>query len=349
MPFFLPIAAGIATVCMYVNTLFDKEPERKDDLHNQKSSGCSNNDSNGRSRWMLMNGDDQSSIDTVISSIYPQKRGRHVVKKNPHYWLVGQHITFNFMQVVFDLSHGDDYDSSGFTTHSQSPENYKQEGVDLFSLETSSPPEFYSDQHRYPPLLELAVQSRWMQLRCILKGKRGLHRCQERDETGLTLLGAALGYHAPLDIIKLIISIDPNQLTAVDVYGANALHVACLNGTPYASVSYILEKCGELASARDKDDRVPLHHITECICRDEIEFVEGLRIIDVLRMRNPAMIHAQDRCNNSPLDLVHIERNKKDLSKDTSKRLIKLSWFLRKISFKVYKKHKKRWEQRYKK
>lgn len=184
-----------------------------------------------------------------------------------------------------------------------------------------------------------------MKLRRILKSKRGFDRCQERDETGLTLLGAALGYHAPLDIIELIITVDPNQLTAVDAFGANALHLACLNGAPSASVACILKKCDELASSRDKDDRVPLHHATECICRDEIEFVEGLKVIEVLCRHDPAMIHAQDRSDNSPLDIVHIVRNKDDLSELESKRLVKLSWFLRKISFRVHKNQKKKWEQ----
>lgn len=181
-------------------------------------------------------------------------------------------------------------------------------------------------------------------MRRVLKGKKGYDHCQDRDETGLTLLGAALGYHAPLDIIELIITVDPNQLTAVDTFGANALHLACLNGAPSTSVACILKKCGELASSRDKDNRVPLHHATECICRDEIEFAEGLKVIEVLCRFDPNMIHAQDRSENSPLDLVHIVRNKDDLSELESKRLVKLCWFLRKISFRVHKHKKKKWE-----
>ncbi len=213
----------------------------------------------------------------------------------------------------------------------------------------------YRDQHQHePPLFELVKQSRWKQLRLNLKGKVGIDRCQQRDETGLTLLGIALGYHAPLDIIELIITIDPDQLIAVDIFGANALHIACLNGAPFKTITYILKKCSVLASSRDKDDRVPLHHVTECICRDEVEFVEGLKIINALCDCDPTMIHAQDRKDRSALDIVHVMRrnNDNDLSglelehrEARLKRLVKLCWFLRRISFQVYRQQKKKWEQ----
>ncbi len=133
------------------------------------------------------------------------------------------------------------------------------------------------------------------------------------------------------------------------MFGANPLHLACLNGNSPSVIAFLLAQNRTLASSKDKDHRVPLHQITECLCRDEIDFKEGLKIIDILCRYNCIMIHANDINNNAPIDVVHTAANAARRQKNNSeevKRLKKVIKFLRKISFKVYKLQKEAWENK---
>ncbi len=199
-----------------------------------------------------------------------------------------------------------------------------------------------------PPIFKLVKTSRWEKLGRILKRKRNHHRYHIRDEAGMTILGVALSYGAPLEIIQLIIDAAPEQLTDIDlVRGANSLHVACLNGMPNSLVSFLVGRCSDLAFSRDKDHRTPLHYATECICLNprRIDLKEGMKVIDTLCRYNCALIHATDLQNQSPMDIVHIARCHVDLCDEERRRdLSRLSRFLRKISKKVYKAQKKLWE-----
>ncbi len=199
-----------------------------------------------------------------------------------------------------------------------------------------------------PPLFKLVKRLKWPKLTELLKVKKNHASCKERDETGLTLLGISLGYHAPLDIIKLIHSIDPSQLTALDMFGANALHIGCLNGNHPNVIAFLLQQNSALASSRDKDHRTPLHQITECICRDEIHLKEGLKVIDIICRYDCTMIHASDLNGNAPVDVVHIATiaGQRTMNESEIKRLKMTCRFLRKISFKVYKLQKEAWENK---
>jgi len=334
MPFFL-FTAGFLTAFFCTKTLIEGESQEEANLSGDQKTKSSGrlNETDTRltsSSWKNLDYHDYQSI----SCIHLQKHLSLVMKENP---CLLEHITSSI------IGRGD-MNMLSFLEYSIAARNSSH---------------VYRDQHEpqhEPQLFELVKQSRWKQLRRNLKGRKGIDRCRQRDDTGLTLLGIALGYHAPLDIIELIITIDPDQLIAVDIYGSNALHIACLNGAPFTSITYVLKKCSVLASSRDKDDRVPLHHVTECICRNEIEFVEGLKVINALCDCDPTMIHAQDRKDKCPLDIVHGMRmnNDNDLSglelelehrESRRKRLVKLCWFLRRISFQVYRQKKEKWEQ----
>ena len=185
---------------------------------------------------------------------------------------------------------------------------------------------------------------KWKKLRKILARNAGKEQRTERDESGLSLLGMALGFEAPLDIIKAILAMDPAQAGSRDFYGATPLHVACLNGASLEAVLYLLLTKKELASTLDKDRRIPLHHAVECLCRNEIDFDQGLEVINALLNAHPSSIHHSDKHRDSPIDLVQLARIDTESDSKDSKRLEKLYSILRDMGVEVYKTKKLRWE-----
>jgi hypothetical protein len=186
---------------------------------------------------------------------------------------------------------------------------------------------------------------KWKKLRRMLKRSNGKEMCRERDDSGLTLLGMSLGFDAPLDIMEQILTLDPSQITATDFFGASPLHVACLNAASIEAVEYLLKFSNNtLADSRDKDERVPLHHSVECLCRNEIDFIEGTRVIKKLMEAAPNSIHCSDRRNDSPLDLVQLARMEVRVDSKEFSRLSKLYFFLRGLSVEHYKIMRTIWE-----
>ncbi len=125
-----------------------------------------------------------------------------------------------------------------------------------------------------PYLFTLIIDRQWKNVRKCLNNKYKLPKkqaavlrlCQERDETNLTCLSLALGHKAPFDIIQRIIEIDPSIAEACDDYGANALHVGCLNGAPLECLEFVVRKYKDLAMVLDLDNLSPLHHAVGVFC-----------------------------------------------------------------------------------
>lgn len=197
-----------------------------------------------------------------------------------------------------------------------------------------------------PVLFGFVQNHQWRKLKRALRKKKGARLCSERDSSGLYLLGIALGYGAPLDVIRLIVSVDPAQLNAVDKFGANALHIGCLNGAPFDIIKYLLRNgVGNLISDADSDNRVPLHHSVECLCQNEIDFSQGVKVIVSLCEISPTLIHHQDRRGDTPIDLVQIASQTVPSEGEYAQRLRWLYGFLREISIQVYKRRKTAWEE----
>jgi hypothetical protein len=195
-----------------------------------------------------------------------------------------------------------------------------------------------------PQMFHFIEGQKWNKLRKMFNRKTCKEMCAERDDSGLSLLGMALGFEAPLDIIKSILETDPSQANITDCFGATPLHVACLNGASPEAVLYLLDQHTHLAKARDRDNRLPLHHAVECLCRDEIEFNEGAQVINYLIEAYPDAIHASDKHQDSPIDLVQLARMKSTIDSKEFKRLSNLYVMLREISIRVYKNKKVKWE-----
>jgi len=201
-----------------------------------------------------------------------------------------------------------------------------------------------SGDGRYPCLFQYAGDQKWRKLRRLLKRRKFQRMCTQRDSTGLSLLGIAVVSGAPIDIIDLILAIDPSQCQSTDAFGATPLHVACLNGASPQAVTYLMKLSNDLVRAKDIDSRVPLHHTVECICRDEISYDEGLEVITILCNADCYMIHAVDKHSDTPVDIVQIARltTRPGVNAD---RLYKLYKFLRDISEKVFREKKLLWEE----
>ncbi len=195
-----------------------------------------------------------------------------------------------------------------------------------------------------PELFTLVEKRKWRKVRRLLKSLKGKRLCKEFDKTGLSCLGVALGFQAPLGVIKLMISIAPFLVDYQDSYGAGCLHVACLNGAALDSIDYLLIKYPHLVNMTDNDGRVPLHHAVEfaCQCQDEEDEDFCLDMIELLYQARTETIHCSDKSGDSPLDLLQMFKTSSDPS--TYRRLDEIYRLVRSFSIQEYKKNKQTWE-----
>ena len=196
-----------------------------------------------------------------------------------------------------------------------------------------------------PRLFESLEKHRWRKVRRMLKSAEGLELCKEKDSTGLSCLGIALGFQAPVDVIKLMISVNPELIDYRDSFGAGCLHVACLNGSSIEAIDYLLQNYPILITARDNDDRIPLHHAVEfaCQCLDEEDEDFCLDLIEKLYKSKPETIHYSDKARDSPTDLIQLFRMTSDHS--DHQRLDAIYHLTRQFSTDYYKSKKKKWEE----
>jgi hypothetical protein len=153
----------------------------------------------------------------------------------------------------------------------------------------------------------------WDHVRELLSTPQGIQLCRDmKDDSDLTILGLALGWCAPIDIVKSIIEINPNAVGEVDIYHASALHICCLNGTSVDVVKLLLQNGNQKSLyAVDHRRRVPLHHAVDYACRprdpdDDVDIDETIDVIRYLHSLAPELLYFEDRCGDNPMDLPHI-------------------------------------------
>jgi hypothetical protein len=155
--------------------------------------------------------------------------------------------------------------------------------------------------------LDKFKNKRWRAIRKLLKSRKGPALCRGRDYSGVSALTVAMGYHAPTDIIEIILKENPSSVYVKDNFGMTPLHVACLNGSPIDTIKILLDEFPDLATIPDSDLRMPLHHAVECICRLDCNFVckdSVVEVIDELCKVAPGTVHVRDKHNHSPTDLA---------------------------------------------
>lgn len=196
-----------------------------------------------------------------------------------------------------------------------------------------------------PKLFDMIERRKWRKLRRVLKSKKGPELCRETDLTGLSCLGVALGFQAPIKIIQLMISTSPRLIDYRDSFGAGCLHIACLNGSSLESIDYLLENYTYLKITVDKDNRAPLHHSVEfaCQCQDGEDEEYYLELIGTIYKAEPRMIHSSDNSGDSPLDLVHMFMTSCDAK--NLQRLEKIYQLVHGLSVKHFMDKKLRWEE----
>lgn len=193
----------------------------------------------------------------------------------------------------------------------------------------------------------------WKDIRKRLRSRKGPQFVRATGCYGITILALALGHNAPLDIIEVILELDPSLALQKDVLGASPLHIACLNGAPLNSIQLLINKYPCLVTLRDDDLRTPLHHAVEFVCRLETqsEFdAVGFAVIQALVDVSPEPIHWEDKDGDSPIDLTHVVMIETDSSSYTDDesiyaRVDELFQFLRKKSTAFYLEKKKKWEE----
>jgi len=236
-----------------------------------------------------------------------------------------------------------------------------------------------------PYLFKLIRDKQWKKLRRILKSsprEKVESLCQERDETDLTCLSLALGHQAPLDIVQQIVSIVPSMPALCDDYGANSLHVGCLNGMSLESLEFILRehKNDHLLTSLDCDLRSPLHQAVEYISTkimascDAVSSIsaantsndgtspgwhqgppdiDGVSIsycVELLKMlckAAPEMVHAQDFSGATPIDMIQLQKaDCMDPLSERCKKLDAVYGVLKSASVELYRRKKETWEQK---
>ncbi len=197
-----------------------------------------------------------------------------------------------------------------------------------------------------PMLFNLIRKNKWKKVRRQLNSKKADILCKECDSNGVHVLGFAISYNAPIDILKLIVSIDPSQLEAVNRFLTNPLHVACMYCNSLETVRYLMNRAPDLASRLDKDGRTPLHHAVECLCiDDDTDNAECFEVVKALAEADPSLICLGDAKKNTPIDVLHLAwADTHPRSNARLSRILKLHTFLRKLSIQEYRRKKEIWE-----
>lgn len=211
----------------------------------------------------------------------------------------------------------------------------------------------YQRIFRGSSFLSLFRKRKWAKVLRLLNSKNATKLCREKDISGISTLAMSLGYDAPLEIVQLILQIDPALAIEKDTFGASSLHIACLNGAPIESITYLLQCFPSLATSLDCDLRTPLHHAVEYVIRmDREEAYEKEDILDAVKALckiAPETIHASDKHDDSPLDLTQIvlgDLHSSSYSEDESQaqRVDYMYQYLKAVSIQVYLQKKSQWE-----
>jgi ankyrin repeat protein len=201
----------------------------------------------------------------------------------------------------------------------------------------------FSDQR--PILFQYAEKEKWRKVRRSLFRPRAPIFVKERDSTGLTFLGLCVGLDAPLDILVRILSLHPQQAFEVDLFGASALHLACLNGASVQVVQLLTDACKGLVSTVDADDRLPIHHTADCLSRYEMDVNLCVDVMRLMLNIEPEIINARDKNGDTPVDLIQRARCEENISEALDYNLKRVYCFLRDTYVQLWRIKKVQWER----
>jgi len=207
---------------------------------------------------------------------------------------------------------------------------------------------------RHPNVFKMIEAEDWSQVRNFIQTDRGTKTCKKSDTSGLSVLGMALGFHTPIDIVIKMLEIDPKASLKWDMFHAVPLHVACLNGADLEVVNYLLDHDDNTsAHCADNDKRVALHHAVEYACKAELDEDgneienDGIDVIKSLTSAAPSMIKTNDIHGDTPIDLCQMVKYEiGDESLASYKQAEKVYKVLREANIRLYRRQKKHWERK---
>lgn len=205
-------------------------------------------------------------------------------------------------------------------------------------------------QTKKPTLFPIITKRKWRKLAHALQSRHAVEYISERDDSNLSCLSLALGYQAPLEIINMMIEVDPQLAFRKDAFGATALHVACLNGASPNLVDLLLKRHDEIAYEVDLDKRGALHHAVEYACDREVIHHEDythdtyVDVIQNLCNAAPDMLYCYDNTGETPIDLVQRIKRKNEKSGPMYEKLQLIYLELTAQSVKLYRENRRRWE-----
>ena len=193
-------------------------------------------------------------------------------------------------------------------------------------------------------MLHLIKKQRWRRVKQLLESNQAQHYCQEQDASKLSVLAKALGYAAPLEIVDAIVKTNPALVHKCDDYGANALHVGCLNGAPFESIRHLACNSQQLTITTDNDHRTPLHHAVEHACEDGENFHYYTDVVELLCTMAPQTILLGDKGGETPTDIVQLVKLDHDLDSPEYLRMDNIYRLMKSHYIHYYMKQKKTWE-----
>jgi len=198
-------------------------------------------------------------------------------------------------------------------------------------------------------IFKMIEEEQWVEVRKILKSSRGGKICMKTDTSGLSVLGLALGFHAPLDIVARILILNPKSSMERDMFDAVPLHVACLNGVSFNVVKHLMNHDDNIATILgDNDNRLPLHHAVEYAIGakdDEDNEDVDLEVIQLLCSVAPKTVRMSDINGESPIDLVQmVKAEAVNEDNPNYKRAHKVYHVMKEANIRLYRLEKRRAE-----
>lgn len=194
-------------------------------------------------------------------------------------------------------------------------------------------------------LFQYAEKEKWQKVKRILQRPRAIAYVKEKDSTGLTFLGLCVGLDAPPEILMRILAMDQQQAVELDVFGASALHIACLNGASVKAVALLVDICKDLVSKPDADDRLPIHHTADCLCRNEMDVNRCVDVMRIMLSVDPEIINAVDKYGDTPVDLIQRARCAAINNQEHEYNIKRVYYFLRETYVKWWRIKKVLWEK----
>lgn len=122
--------------------------------------------------------------------------------------------------------------------------------------------------HLRSKLVKSMFSQKWKRVRLLLKTKGAIEQVKSFDNfRGITILSIASSLNPPVDVIKILLSIEPLHSLQVDSYGMLPLHIACMNGASSDAIQVLLDHDdGACVQAIDMFKRTPLHYAVQYVC-----------------------------------------------------------------------------------